>query len=35
MPSKPWSLALALCLLGASPVPAEVIQGVMTITQPD
>ena len=35
MPSKPWILVLGMCFLGAPPVYAEVIQGVMTISQPD
>ena len=34
MQSKPWILALGLCLVDALPVQAEVIQGVIAITQP-
>jgi hypothetical protein len=35
MQSKPWILALGLCLVHALPIQAQVIQGVITITQPD
>jgi len=35
MSSKLSILTLGLCLFGAAPVHAQVLQGVMKITQPD
>jgi hypothetical protein len=35
MSNKPWLVALGLCVLQAVPVHAEVIKGLMTVSQCD